>query len=363
VKYFVGFIVICCTFPLISYNFSYVRFTPEYSGEKFQRIRIGPISAELPASYSYVRQYYFTLGFERQILSLREYQSPDPCDLSLRDTEYNVLSDINNLISSGENKFISTADNHSINYSLSEIYQVKDRKYAINIYFDGGCAILAAADIRGFASTEEEERAFRGMVNSFLTNYQWLGNDSAAPRGFKTRFGVIKKNTDFKITAGYYIFDGEKPEASTSELIFNFLPEKQGRFETEFSEIETELSIVEKFKAHIHSRYLNPDSKILGYAWHESMRNINFLKSYSGFETRAYQSINNGESENLLFKIYARGGASDNCYSDEIKAAFGKMTSASLIVDPPFNRKSDTTLNVLYGYWDKIIQSSECMAF
>jgi hypothetical protein len=34
--------------------------------------------------------------------------------------------------------------------------------------------------------------AFKGMVDMSLNNYQWLGNDSAAPRVFKTRYGAIK---------------------------------------------------------------------------------------------------------------------------------------------------------------------------
>ncbi|MDR1166379.1 MAG: hypothetical protein LBO66_11045 [Deltaproteobacteria bacterium] len=238
------------------------------------------------------------------------------------------LYKINNSISSGENKFVSTAANPSLNYSLSDIYKPNEMTYAVNIIFDGGRAILSTADMNGAASPEEEELEFRAMIDIFLNNYQWLGKDSPAPRGFLSRFGVIKKNTDFKIDARYFVRDAEMSTEATSEFFFDFWPEKQGRFEEELSRIERESSIEAKFKRHFISRFLRPDSKFFGYAWHDSTRNVSYLKSYSGVENRFYLSMNHGEYERLKLMIYARGDANDNCYSDEIQVLLGKMTSA-----------------------------------
>ncbi|MDR1165087.1 MAG: hypothetical protein LBO66_04290 [Deltaproteobacteria bacterium] len=127
--------------------------------------------------------------------------------------------------------------------------------------------------------------------------------------------------------------------------------------------MDTELSIIEKFTDHILSRFFHSDSKIFGHAWRDSRFKENYLKSYSGIETIRYQSISNGERERLLFKINARGDANDNCYAEKIEISFVKMISANPIVAPPFNKKSDTTRNKLYGYWGKFIQSSKRVSF
>jgi hypothetical protein len=36
---------------IVSYNWTYVDLTPEFSGEEFIQMRIGPISAKLPAAF------------------------------------------------------------------------------------------------------------------------------------------------------------------------------------------------------------------------------------------------------------------------------------------------------------------------
>ncbi|MDR1164872.1 MAG: hypothetical protein LBO66_03195 [Deltaproteobacteria bacterium] len=363
VEFLVGLIVIACIVLIISYNYSFVEFTPEYSGEKFQRVRIGPISAELPESYPFYRQFDIRLMFQGELLRLLEYQSPAPCEISSKN-DYYTLYNINNLISSGEKRFIATAENTSLKYSLSEIYQIEsDNNYAINIIFDDGCAILTTRHIGRTTLNDEKERAFKGLVDIFLNNYQWLGNDSVAPRGFRTRLGVIKKNADFQVLAQYSISDGSSQRTSSSELSINFSidswPESRRVTVTE-TETDTEFSIIENFKYHVLSR-LFPSTKIFSDGWHYSQRNINFMKYYSGIETRVYFSMQNGKYELLDFRFNAHGDINDNCYSGKIDV----ILSRKLSDDPmefPNKRKNDMTYNIIYGYWDKFIQSSECLA-
>jgi hypothetical protein len=64
----------------VSYNYTFVDFTPEFSGEEFKQTRIGPISVNLPASFGEIHNHSRVgLTFPRHRLMLYEYKLPTPC--------------------------------------------------------------------------------------------------------------------------------------------------------------------------------------------------------------------------------------------------------------------------------------------
>jgi hypothetical protein len=332
-KYIIGFMLIAILILIGSYHYTYVDIIPNYSEEDFQKFRIGTISTELPGTYSLARQSNIILEFPEHTLALEEFLLPDQCKSILGKTY--VLDHEDSIVIDGiEYNFIM--------YYPKQIF-AGNSSYATMILFSSGCTILEGLIPNGKEHTNKEH-IFKDKLEIFLRHYQWLGNDSDIPKGFKTKFGVIRKNNHFKVGASYTFWDGETTESATTVIIFGFFPGVSS-----FS--ERQISIVDQYSAYLTARFRHANI-IMGYGWTAMKRKIHFLDSYSGFEHIEMQASKKGVPEDLLYMDFRGSSNSSNCYSDTIE--IGLLTNV-------FITKTKLTYNIFSGYWDKII-NSECAA-
>ncbi|MDR1165240.1 MAG: hypothetical protein LBO66_05095 [Deltaproteobacteria bacterium] len=348
-KFVIGSLVAVFLFFLISYNYTFVQLKPEYSGEEFARTRIGPISVELPASYSHFQLNDILVKYQGWRFKLSEFESPSPCEIpDVDDYESNVT-----LLSAdaGEDLSVASAGDGSTQYPQTEIYQTRESTYAIKIIFDGGCAILGEKPRMEANSPDNKELIIRNFADIFVNNYQWVDAGSDTPKGFKTKRGVIKMNDDLKVSAEYVIFNSEYSAQKTTYFIINFL---QGDTRVKPRE---DLSIFEKFVGHILIRLYHNIDLFFGYDWTYGRRDVTFLASYSEDETIKMWESENGVARDLIMSLRATGSASGNCFSDRINVTFvaAELSPAAF---PP-----NVPSNILYGYWDKFISSAECVAY
>jgi hypothetical protein len=325
----VGLVVSSFMVLMVSYNYTYVYITPEFTIGKFQDLRIGPISVELPAAFSYVQQVSVRLKFPEHILRLHEFKLPTPCE--------------SNLSKHSEGRsVIDAVGNRSLLYS-SAVYPDYS-SFSMKFYFSDGCAIVEG-DIDEGNTYQEREQEFLRLVGIFFKHYLWLGDNSFAQKGFKTQFGVIKTNNDFKVIMLWSIRDGDSLKTLTANIDFEFLADP--------SQLATawNFSAFDKILLHLDGRLLYNDI-LFGYGWNISTRQVAFLNSYIGNETMVMQASQNGIPVELFFQLNAYESSRDNCYSDGIRIELQKN---------PFLSKGKLTHNVFYGYWNKIFDS-ECMA-
>lgn len=345
---FVNLLIVAFLIFIISSHY-YLKLTPEYSGEEFKRTRIGPISVELPASLKYFRQGAIRLHFQGYSFELIERQSRAECD--------NLYE--NRILSNLENLSMGAAEDTSLQYSLSDVYQINKSSYAINIFFGDGCATIQEYKDQDNIF-ENRARNLRNAADIFLRNYQWLGNDSPSPKGFKTTRGVIKANADFNVESYYTIsdwdiFNSSKRSSSSSErssvLFFDFIPKNHRTLKS----VERR-TIFERFKSFIGELTGLNFGEQFTYAWIIGERDISFLGSYSQKEYRSI-GLNEDRVPNFFYvNMETTGNSSDNCYSDEINVSF-------LADSMDENYSIKKSQNILYGYWDKIIQSAKCEAY
>ncbi|MDR1166045.1 MAG: hypothetical protein LBO66_09350 [Deltaproteobacteria bacterium] len=312
---------------------------------EFKRTRIGPISVELPASFNNFRQLSLAFSYQGQGYSLTEYDSRDHCENY--NSRHIFISNVDNLLA-------DSADDGSIQYSLSDVYQDRYFKnYAIDILFDDGCATIR--DWINYAyPLENREQVFRNMLDIFLPNYQWLKDNSVSPKGFKTSHGVIKMSPDLKVHATYTITEGDH-KFNESFYLFRFSSKEDAPIPKTYKTIR-DMSPLDRFKIYIQARLEYNFHAFFNYAWTYSRRDVSFLDSYSQDEVTSMWLSINGAPYDLFMDMETAGGASDNCYSDKINITY-------LIGLPKLRKPPAPPYNILYGYWDKIIQSAECEAY
>jgi hypothetical protein len=149
-------------------------------------------------------------------------------------------------------------------------------KFLMRLFFDDGCLYFEGS-IKGDGTYQGKEQEFLGLVDIFLKHYLWLGDDPVSPKGFRTRFCVIEKNNDFKVRASFHV-SGDGPGMQEANLTFNFYAGTMG------IDMGNGLSAFDKLKLHFMDRLVWRDM-ILGYRWHLSSRQVNFLDSNIAEET------------------------------------------------------------------------------
>jgi hypothetical protein len=339
---FVGSIVFLNLLLIASYHYTYVKMIPEYSGEEFNKIRIGPIFTELPAKFSFRDRLPIMLEFSDHKLSMREILMPSPCELS--PWENTIMAEDEDAAIADPTSYRSTIYSPKTSDSAKQLYGMK-------IFFDGGCVILQSL-MQGDNTSDDNKQRLKGMADSFMSHYQWLGNESDNPRGFRSRLGVIRTNNDFNVSTTFLLWDGEKEyrdgqltNTGTTNIFFEF-----NQLELESSKRKP-LTVWNKYSWYLLSRLYHYDI-FMDYGWVGAERNVNFLTSYSGVEYIQMSGSRKGIPEDLRIDLIGNAEQGSGCYSDKISIVL--MTNL-------FGKKTKLPYNIFYGYWDKILHS-ECMA-
>jgi hypothetical protein len=163
---------------IVSYNWTYVDLTPEFSDEEFVQLRVGPISTMFPAAFNFIRQSPVRIFFPRHTLVLYEHKLPAPCEI----ISPHMLHELDNMHElDNESQIMDAPWNRSVLHSYVNS-PPGISSFKVTLYFDTGCSNLSG-DIEGDNTFQEKQQIFLDLVDVFFKNYLWVGHDPVYPIG------------------------------------------------------------------------------------------------------------------------------------------------------------------------------------
>jgi hypothetical protein len=340
-KYSAIIIVIGIILFIVSYNYTFVELTAEYSDEKFTKRRIGNLSVELPERFK-LNDYQATIIIYPEFrLSLKEKLLDNLTDDSLSvercgyrppygDSEDNEEKDA----------FEFITNPHTLH--TPKVFYPTASQYSITIYLDKGCITLDST-VTDETSLEARQGIFKDRINNFLKYYSEFDENEVNDDDFLTILGIIKPNNEFKITTHFLFSDTDEKfiKPSTTMLTIDFL----NHTESFPSQILAD-SLLSKLKYYFLCRMLY-NNIFWNFRWTFSQREFK-LPSYQVEERILMNAAKKDTPIDFQMRLLLR--------HDSTNYEFYNYTYIVLTVYP-VDQQKPRNYNILYGYWLKIVQS------
>jgi hypothetical protein len=334
------------------YDYTFVPFTPIFTKDSFKTWKIGPFQLEMPQKLVRVTFGDFILtkiqhkGYEITLAERLHQKLSANIPFEKACSPHNLT---NGLTPLGEIEIQDFQNVASVLYGPKN-FDPKMGNYALVIDFEDGCLTLFSG-VLGGKDPQERLAIFSGRFLEFLSNYGWLGENEAGIPGFKTPYGIIRQNEQYKIF-GVYLF-GESQHFNLnpytiSFTFFGFSPDDPNY--VPLGESRPDISMQSRIRYFIRAIKHN---KVFGKGFTWSLENeaFDFAGTCPLMEYRRMVNINRNIPKIFSIKGVPNGKLDENemfyKFMLEIKTGNKGQPTNTL----PYE--------ILYTYWKRLIISAQ----
>jgi hypothetical protein len=332
--------IILALLIIITYFITNKNLVAENSGEKFIKTRVGTLIVDLPEGVysSRPKDDHSTIIYPSYHLDLLEQTFSPGANNYIADQCLTPRFDDTHDADDSYRSF-SYMDNEAVLYTPIKYYPLRSA-YAAKVFFDTGCAIVEGLVFEG-DSLDERVAIFKDRVDNLLQYYRWTGDIFTEEKGFKTKFGLISPNNEFKINA-HHTFYSKNYDNYDFFISISFANSDQ-------IDEYIEPGFWDMLKYYVVASYFYKNN-IKDYRWSHLRRDINFIPSYSSYENISMADNKIGRPSYLRLLAEAQNMTNTGNFSNTISIYF---------VYGPTLKKSNFNFSACYDNWLKALKSTE----
>ncbi|MDR1081676.1 MAG: hypothetical protein LBQ79_12150 [Deltaproteobacteria bacterium] len=344
------FVAVMILLFIVSYNYTYVELTPDYTNVKFEKKRIGSFSLDLPEFLIHFKPpiAWFTINYPDIKLNLREMSSN--YGLNKEGTEQTRCYPDRFKGQNQEEDFeLSQLSHRRAVLFLPEKNNPEHKEINYSFFLKNGRCVLIYSFVHPGENAEAKTTVFKNTVKNFFQYYKFREDDDIDEKGFRTEFGSIAQNNQFTIDAHFTLATKSK-EHSIKSMLFNL------NYFNDESKLDKNYPVFndrfygKRLTSYLEARYFA--NSITDFNWSLSRGDFQFSSLYFGKEF-LYMPISIN-SYPVFINISSQSQIAPG------KGGFSKYIEVSMFI---FDDYLQTTpnYNTFYGYWVRAKESARAM--